>query len=312
MMGIIKRIRKKWRKFRRKRAENKKLFRLAKLLLKKGVYYISHEENAIKKVDRHTFLSNFFYLQFLIKSKKIKESAFRAEKAEFLEFNNEGYAKIVFLNEKSAYGFYMSKERYSDAKENYQKLASLFPYPSVKESFIDRYHCVVMDRVRGVSFCDDDHNRILLKKMFEFAIHAPVKRDPVHGILYLQQGDAKYNNVLWEGSAFLFIDLDGIGFYPPLFDVFHYLANLDEFGELSSIIALLDENQEELKAICEKSEIDIEDNPLDTLFYHYMMFYFHEYRDEWKELYWDFRFLTVENTIDFPKTNKLLRTIYEE
>lgn len=306
--GKIKKIRKRWRNFQRKRADNKKLFEHAKLFLKKGIYYISKEERVIKKVDRHTFWNNFFYLCFLIKSFKCKEPMLQIEKVEFLELGG-GCAKVIFFNQNYAYGFYKSKREYFDAKQRYLEFSPLFTYPSIKESFIDQYQCVVMDRVRGKLLCDDEHNQILLRKMLGFAIYAPIKRDPIYGILYLQHGDVYPNNVLWDKQTFLFIDLDSISFYPPLFDIFRFLVTFAGMTELTSIINLLNENPKELKAIFEKAEIVTQDNPWDILLYNYLLFY---YRTGRKEDYVDFRFLTIENTVDFPKTNKLLRTIYEE
>jgi thiamine kinase-like enzyme len=158
-----------------------------------------------------------------------------------------------------------------------------------------------MSRVYGVTYQDQRHDSIVIKKLLLMATQAKNKQDKEGNLLYLQHGDANRANIIWtDESNFVFIDLDNISYYHPLLDVFHYLCMAGY--DLDGIVDLLNQNHDLLKKVCIKSGINDMDNPLDTLFYRYVLHYLRNVGG----CYEDFRFLTCENTLLYPQTNKLL------
>jgi hypothetical protein len=208
----------------------------------------------------------------------------------------------VLLIDEKAYGFYYTQNGYKQSKQNFERNGSAFNYPCITNvSFDDNYLCVKMSRVYGVTYHDQCHDAIVIKKLLLMETLSDSKRDKEGNLLFLQHGDANRANIIWTGeSDFVFIDLDNISYYPPLLDVFHYLCMAGY--DLDGIVDLLNQNHALLKEVCIKSEINYMDNPLDTLFYRYVLHYLRNVGG----CYEDFRFLSRENTLLYPKTNKLL------
>ena len=280
-------------------------FRCARMFLRKGFYYIQPNKNEIKHFDKKAFsIPNIFHwhicwrtgLQYKEFSSLIKE--FDKKTINY----GVGGGKIVLMTQDKACGFYNTEKGYSGAKKSYINNYHSFNYPCVQNiCFFDKIHCIVMDRIIGNICSDYSCDRKLIKKMLEWHITAKTYTTQSGDIMFLQHGDASRRNVLWVQNNPIFIDLDNIGYYPPLLDVFHYCCSIFNFNQ---IISILMENDELIKAICKKSEIDINTNYYDTLLLKYVNHYV-----KMNACFEDFKFLTVHNTKDYPKTNLVLQSI---
>jgi hypothetical protein len=204
-----------------------------------------------------------------------------------------------------AYGYYHTSHGYVKAKKNYEMYGQLFNYPIIPYvSFDDQLQCVNMSHIYGVSYHDAYHDRMVISALLTWALSAESKKDAAGNTLFLQHGDAFFGNMIWtDENHFVFIDLDSIGYYPPLFDVIWYLRYLSY--DLQGMIHLLRENEELLDEVCIKAGIDITDNLFDVLFSEYVMYILNNR----KSYIYSFSFLTCENTQPYPKTNQLLRNM---
>jgi thiamine kinase-like enzyme len=148
---------------------------------------------------------------------------------------------------------------------------------------------------------------MLISALLTWALSAESKKDESGNTLFLQHGDTFWGNMLWtDENHFVFIDLDSIGYYPPLYDVIWFLWHCKY--DVQGMVHVLHENYEELlDAVCIKAGIDITDNPFDILFSEYVMYMLNNGKSDILTFSY-FSFFNVENTQPYPKTNQLLRT----
>ena len=129
-----------------------------------------------------------------------------------------------------------------------------------------------MQRIHGNHFSDIEHDDLVIRLLFEYAVESPIRSNDNGNCLYLQHGDVKRNNVLWiNASNFVFIDIDNISYRPLLFDVLHYCAmagmNLDE------ILSILDLHKSSIKKMFFRCDYCFDENYLDFVFYNYVLFF---------------------------------------
>jgi hypothetical protein len=274
-----------------------KAFRIAKTYLKPGLYYFSYDTHEIRPVDRQAWHIRHMPHRFIFRG---------GGEFSIIEYG-AGLWKAVLLINDMAYGCFCTPhgpQGYAKAKKNYEMYGQLLNYPCVTHvSFDDRLLCESMSRMNGVTYHDAYHDGVVIRALLTWAASAERKKDAAGNTLFLQHGDAWRDNVIWtDESHFVFIDLDDIGYYPPLFDVFRYLRGSGY--DMEGVTRLLHENAELLDEVCIKAGIDITDNPLDTLFSGYVMYFLNRSTHFTK-----FAFLTCENTQPYPKTNQLLRSM---
>lgn len=267
---------------------------ISKLFLKKGIYCIPIWGGK-KAVYKNKPLRDIPKLMFFVSDKKEKY-----EQLSEIEYNY-GCGKIVILTEDKAYGFFKSEKAFYHAKDNYNRYSNDFNYSFARTGFDDNKKVVIMDRIIGTVHNDEYFDRAIIKKLLENAINSKVCTGLNGEAKYVQHGDAARLNVIWNDEEDpVFIDLDNIGYYPPLLDVFHYLCMADY--SLEQILLLLKENESLVNAICQKCNIAVDNNPIDRLLYGYVK----HYTDN-GICYEDFAFANENNTKEFPLTNSLLK-----
>lgn len=268
-------------------------FRYAKLFLKPGVYY-ANKNGRFNRIDRYVlFPSNISHLFFIRTS-----GANEYPKAEYIDFSI-GQGKVIILIQSKSYGFFFTQKGYENAYRTYKEYYSNFNYPCVKIfSFSARKNLIIMERLLGKHFFDGTHDLVIVRDLLLLACSSPIQKDNNGVVKFLQHGDTNRKNVIWNNNNYSYIDLDNVGYYPPLLDVFHYLC-MSGYS-LSEIVSVLNENIKTVETICNRANI-VSDNLLDELFYGYVDHYI-----RMNACFEDFRFLTVENTLDYPKTHRLL------
>lgn len=270
--GFLKNILKPFYYAYKKRCINNHAFSCAKQLLKVGLYYNPYGTRRFCKMDKGYFnIKNIFKFQLWVNSVKecdaIDEIDFPSLPLDSVEFG-VGQGKVVLMSGDKAYGFYDSLRLYQNSRNNYYNHIEKFNYPSVQVlGFYDRKRLIVMNLVSGVVRKDYTHDKILVQEMLKIGAMSDT-RTQGDKTLFLQHGDAKRENVLWNNESFCFIDLDNINYLPPMFDVFHYLNNCDY--DLMEVMGFLEDNKSAVEKICCKANISIEDNPLDCLFRNYV------------------------------------------
>lgn len=269
-------------------------FNILKRNLRRGFYYFPSNKSILKKLDIRCILpKNLFHIYF---------NSHNNGDFSCLDFGR-GCGKTVLLTKHHAYGYYYSEHGYNMSKHNFEAVYDKFNYPCVSGiSFNDESKCIKMDRVKGKVFSDSWHDEIIVEKMIAYLVDAEVIE--IHNeICFLQHGDAQRLNVLWnENDSFTFIDLDNMKYYPPMLDVFHYL-NVAGYT-LEKILTLMNKNRTNIEKICLKAGIDCEKNYIDELFYRYVKHF-----ANMGGCYENFSFLNRKNTITYPKTNSLLKSI---
>ena len=296
---IMKRISEKIKNYTGRRRKGKAAFLYAKKILKKGVYAFSSYTDEFFSIKKKPF--HFRNLLFLY----VNGNSHRIEKKGITSVTfNSGLSKFIVMTDDVAYGFYLNEESFSQAKENYIQYHERFNYPHIQIlSFLEDQKCVMMEKLQAPQIIGDIYDRLIVKKLLTFHADAATQTGSDGEIYFLQHGDAKRANILQNGEDFCFVDLDGLQFYPPLFDVFHYLCTAGY--DLKTILEILEENRELLAKICETALLTDPDI-FDNLLYRYVDYYVKTDGD-----FYDFRFLTQENTVAYPKTNSLLQSLSE-
>lgn len=256
----------------KRRVEGNRAFQCAKFLLMPGFYYRPFGFNRFVKLDKGFFkIRNLFGFQLwynrtegdglLIEGKVVQSPV------SDIAFGI-GQGKVVLMTRDKVYGFYHTQNLYMNSKNNCVNNYEKFNYPSVPISgFDDSRRLIIMDFIEGVTYRDRRHDTILVKEMLKYGTSAEtITKDGK--VLFLQHGDAKQDNVIWNNESLCFIDVDNVNYLPPLFDVFHYLNNCDY--ELWEVERTIDDNQTLVSQICEKANIAIDDNPKDSLYSGYV------------------------------------------
>ena len=287
-------------KKRNNRKTDKKIFQLAKIHLKPGLYCFT--DSKIKKISIHNInLHNMFNCFVKLSSGKNGSSVNRFQKYTEAEYAF-GYGKDIFIFSDIAVGFYKTHELFEKSKNNYQNYKQAFVYPVVKVlSFIDEDESVIMEKACGVQYCDKKHDDYLIDKLFSYALASPVIIKDNGECAYLQHGDIKRENTVWtDENKFIFIDLDGMSYLPLFFDILHYCSmigmNLDE------IIIVIESHGSIVGQVLSKFNISEENNYLDFIFYYYAVFFM-----RLGDCFEDISFLLDADLSCFPMTYELLR-----
>lgn len=290
--SVLKRI---YIKFYRIRNEYK-AFKNARIFLKSGVYYVPSKKSEFKKIgtDRPK-IRNLLHLHINFKDGQVKKPASSIEFA-------AGNGKAIILTQNKAIGFYFEQVAYDSAKRNFVLCYPLFNYPCVKGiTFYEKQKCITMDRLNGVCYEDREHDKIIVRDLLSFSTYANMRTTPDGIVKFLQHGDAKRDNIIWNGDNYEYLDLDNINYYPPLSDVFHYLCVAGY--TLNETVSMLKNNMDAVKTVCSRAKID-SDNLIDELLCGYVSHYKRTNCN-----FEDLRFLRCSGIKDFPKTNELLKTM---
>lgn len=274
------------------------IIKFAKYFLSNGIYFISKTEKKIMRLNKKLLIRDgvvFFVVAYKRKNK--------------YEFNKHityrfGGNKIVICTKDRAYGCYKTKKSYFYAKKNIIDYYDKINYPLALWLFYnDKAQIIGMKKIIGKTFEDRYHDLIIIDNLFHYAIDlVPVFcKDRV---LFIQHGDCKRGNIIWEddSSHFIFIDLDGLCPLPLLFDLFHYFGCINM--SLQEIVEQFDKHKVQLAEIAKKVGMEYNNNFIDHLFYNYILCY-----KKWGNNFNDFKFLTTENSKDYKKTNDLLKNI---
>ena len=304
--NIVKKIISPLSRIYRHRIANKRAFRCARCMLKKGIYYKPIGINEFRLIDKAFFsIQNLSQLCIYCNLKQRKQIQFIGGEDNTVDSIcfGLGKGKVVLMTNEKAYGFYDTEDLYLQAKNNYLKNYNSFNYPCARiYGYEDNINLIVMERVRGEIIRDYVHDNIVITELLKKCISSETIITKDNEVLFLQHGDAKPDNIIWVNEKYYFIDLDSIQFLPPLFDVFHYLA----VYKLEDVITILENNIELIKEICKRADIDLQSNIFDNLFYRYITQY-----KNWGCCYSDFNNLNTEYTYrNYPLTANLLKSIY--
>ena len=282
----------------------RRTFCYSQYLLMKGLYYNPCETNELRKIDRSFFslknilFSHLFYNRTDGKGMNIFGIMDLAQNR--LSFNH-GMGKIVLFTKEYAYGFYEIPQLYQRAKNNFDNNYDLFNYPCVPIlGFNDDKELIVMKNLKGRFFADCIHDEIIVQGLLHYNLDSAVKENEYKEVFFLQHGDAKYDNIIWNKDSFMFIDLDGIQFLPPLFDFFYYLNSRGY--SLKDIERFIEKYNALANRIYKKANILDNSNPLDILLYRYVLQF-----KKWGGYFENFSFLTHSRLSDYPITGKLLK-----
>lgn len=284
----------------------RRAFYFSQCLLKKGLYYNPCDSKELRRIDRGFFTLKNIVFSHLFYNRILGEGVGYIGTMDFAHNKicfSSGMNKTVLLTNEYVYGFYNEEKWYRWAKSSYEKYYNQFNYPCVKIlGFNDDKKLIIMKRVEGKVYMDRVHDEHIVQNLLYFNLESVIEENANKEVLCLQHGDAKYDNLIWdeESLKFSFIDLDGIQFLPPLFDVFYYLNSRGY--NLQDIEMLIEKNKSMVIRIYQKAHIADECNPLDILFYRYVLKF-----KEWGVYLGNFRFLTHSCEIDYPITGKLLK-----
>lgn len=271
----------------------RKIMQKANHILKSGFYFFvqNSDEIIIKRpFISWSFFKHIFHLHFVRTS--------NSNCCMFLEVK-QGVAKYVFLSEQFAFLFYKKEDYYKHFLEQFNSLCNSFNYPYPKFfEFNNDYWMIKTERLSGKVFKDCLHDSILIEDMIKRAISSPCKLSNNH-ILILQHGDVKAENVLWIKNKPYFVDIDTIGYYPILFDVFHYIASRNI--SLEKMVRLLELNEELLNLFLERFDVGKYNIELLDIF---LFDYVHCFLKD--NTFYHFSFLNKYNIKLFPKTSTLL------
>ena len=299
LFGIVKRL----KKIKKTRTDKRRMFQLVKRFLLPGMY-VFKDNNNVESLTKCNFsfcrIAEFTFLNVRGDSTFIKQ--YNISLSSFANYSF-GLSKEVYKFNDYVAGFYKNRNRYLESKSNYYSYVDDLCYPVVDIiAFDDKNNCVIMDLVKGKQYKDKVHDKIIIEKLFEYAVDSPVNTDN-NELTYLQHGDAKRNNVIWiDEERFIFIDLDGVSYKPMLFDVLHYCAMAEM--TLNDVEAILNSNKKTAERLFNRFKLCFDEKTLDKVLFDYVMFFV-----RLGDCYEDIDFLFCGDTMKYPKTNELLDKI---
>ena len=282
-----------WRSYKLR----KKIISLSKSVLNEGVYYFDFNKKEISKTNDNS------KKKFKVYGCKKKRNELFPKKYSYLKFDY-GMEKIVILSQDFVYAFFNKRESYKISKDSFVAYYKLFNYPCVQGlNYADSKKCLIMNKVEGEVKISYHYDISLIESLCKYLLNAHTIINMKNEVLFLQHGDVKRENVLWDKKEHCFIDLDCLGYFPPFFDVLHYL----EYAKysLKDIISFLQYNYEVLIEICKRANINTEQNCLDEIFYKYLLLY-----KENSLCLEDIKVFKSEEIKDFPKSFEIVCAIF--
>lgn len=221
--------------------------------------YYSVDDKKIKKTDPSTVS---FFKRFKVNTGDNKIFKYNSGSLFFTKY------KSGFLTNDKAFYFIKNKDRYDIYKSNYSMFRSRLLYPSFHLEFVDDRLLVTGPIVEGTIYKDLSHFDAFLDELFDYSKKSDFEYrlfacndKTIKMPWYVQHGDCKNANIVWNENEFTLIDLEAIDLYPPLYDVFYYLFITKKE---ESIKVLESQNfQNSVKCFFEKSIKDVPENILD-------------------------------------------------
>lgn len=271
-----------------------RIWKKARHILQDGIYSV--RENRIVRVEKLSMVSFPLYFNF---SNNDGESQ-PAKNKELLFYS--GGDKDVFVLDKNAISFFMVKGQYDRAKLNYKNI-DRFIYPCCEYyEFDDDLLSIQMQKINGVEYSDDYHQKIVYRNLFTYALNSEFEIASDGKPKYIQHMDVRNCNIIWDDNSMIFIDLDGIAPASILFDILQYSFDLGKtFNEVLDIIK---DNNDIYVKVLKKYNFYLDDcNPLDTILFDFVEYYNSINSIHWKAL----NFLICDEIYKYPKTKTILK-----
>lgn len=198
----------------------KRALKYAKYLLANGQYYV--DDKTICKLDANK--NKHFYEKFKVKTKKKNITP-----VEWLYFTITKYKKI-FVSEDQCYFYIKSRKRYELFKNNYSKYAQMLPYKHINLNFYDENKMVIGETAKGTKFRNNERFEETLNLLFDTNLSQEVdyknllvNDENIEVPFFVQHGDFKNSNVIWNETDYCLIDLEEVNEYPAFYDLFFYV-----------------------------------------------------------------------------------------
>ena len=211
-------------------------FKKGRLFLESGFYYL---DGAIfyKLNKRHGSLNHF-------RIREYKKSVFKKYSSGYYSL---GKYKAKFILEDLIVFLLYDKQRFVETKLLYQKYIDRIMYDTAKYQFFDSKLLISSPVIEGVQFFDDTHFELFTKEIVkQYTKHNICSTKVVDDIgvvpFFVQHGDCKDGNIIWQEDNPILIDLEAIGEYPIFYDLFYYLfitykeKSIEKFGTIRELI----------------------------------------------------------------------------
>ena len=201
--------------------EIKIVFRYARFLLLDGLYVV--DQRTVHKVDNKSGVKRF-------RSFNVKSRNKTIDPVDSLYFSITKY-KILFVTAENTYFFIKKKKRFELLKNTYTSYIKLLPYDHINIFFKDENKLAISNTVNGVKYknhekFDEVFNLLLnsYKEIDVFFKELVISNGSKVAVPFcVQHGDFKDSNIIWDNNNCFLIDLEAIGPYPLLFDLFFYV-----------------------------------------------------------------------------------------
>ena len=164
---------------------------------------------------------------------------------------------------------------------------------------------IVAPFVKGESYFDEAHNKVLLNKLFNYSLKSSVCRYGDY-LFYVQHGDAYGANIIWcQDGNFLSIDNEGVNEYPAFYDIFMLVSLIVSTPEEFESICL--KNSSYFEHFCKLNNLVFDKHLIDNYLSLFVYFRMKSYYDsEVKKKHRPFLFLDNPNSANlFPKAFKM-------
>lgn len=212
----------------------KSALKYARHFLVDGIYKV--DERTICKIKKNDKKNNSKTFNVHCKNKII-------EPVDCLYFIVNKY-KFIFVAEKQSFFYIKKRKRYLLFKKRYSCFGNTLLYHHINLEFFDKKKLVVGDTAIGIKYkshemFDEVVNIIvgIAQESNSVVRNIKISNKEYSVPFYVQHGDFKDSNIIWDGNNYKLIDLEEIGVYPILFDLFFYTFISKPFSFLDIIFS---------------------------------------------------------------------------
>lgn len=139
-----------------------------------------------------------------------------------------GQYKAKFLFKDYIVFFVYSRKRFCETMEKYNSYVSFITYDVASYSFDVSKKMIATTMINGERHNDDSHFNAFINKICEQYLPSKIyQKKDINNFknipFFIQHGDCKNSNIIWQGNKPILIDLEAIDSYPIFYDLFYYI-----------------------------------------------------------------------------------------
>lgn len=200
--------------------KKRRYFKKGKLFLESGLYCLDGSDfYKCNRENKSHGLLNCFRIR-------------KQKNSDFKKYNSGKYAlgkyKAKFILDDLIVFILYNKRRFKDTKNSYQKYIDKIFFNVAKYEFLESKLIISSPIIKGIQYFDDYHFELFAKEIVNqytnSNIYSTISINEINNVpLFVQHGDCKNSNIIWQNDNPILIDLEAMGPYPIFYDLFYYL-----------------------------------------------------------------------------------------